>query len=47
MRAKEDMQASGVDDVELKAGDVGERWARRKRQGVAGTEGKAGVVEVT
>lgn len=47
MRAKEDMQASGVDDVELKAGDVGERWARRKRRGVAGKDEKEGVVEVT
>lgn len=47
MRAKEDMQASGVDDVELKAVDLGERWAHRKRQGVVGTEEKAGVVEIT
>lgn len=43
--AKEDMQAPGVDDVELKSADAGERWTRRKRR-TAVKEEKEDMVKV-
>lgn len=31
LRAKEDMQVPGVDDVQLKSADMGERWREANR----------------